>query len=311
MITALALTIGGLAVLPLAADRFVVAASRISRALGLSPILVGALLVGFGTSLPEMVVSGLAAAKGDTDFAVANVIGSNVANLALVLGVAATMRPINANRGLIRKEGTLVLVVTVLYVALHINGDVQRWEGAVLMVVLVLALALLIRWSESGLLEEEDSLKRLVTVRREAILGVITMVLTVVAATVLVQGADRLAFELDIQSAFIAATLVAVGTSLPGLATAVAAVRRHEADLVLGNVLGSNLFNALAVGGVAGIIGPGPIDSGFRLLLVVLLGVTMFTGLLVTTGGRLSRGEGIGLLSVFVLFIWLAGAELA
>jgi cation:H+ antiporter len=293
MVTALALTIGGLAVLPLAADRFVVAASRISRALGLSPILVGALLVGFGTSLPEMVVSGLAAAKGDTDFAVANVVGSNVANLALVLGVAATMRPITANRGLIRKEGTLVLVVTVLYVALHINGDVQRWEGAVLMVVLVLALALLIRWSESGLLEEEDSLKRLVTVRREAILGVITMVLTVVAATVLVQGADRLAFELDIQSAFIAATLVAVGTSLPELATAVAAVRRHEADLVLGNVLGSNLFNALAVGGVAGIIGPGPIDSGFRVLLVVLLGVTMFTGLLVTTGGRLSRGEGI------------------
>jgi cation:H+ antiporter len=310
MITALALTFGGLAVLPLAADRFVVAASRISRALGLSPILVGALLVGFGTSLPEMVVSGLAAAKGDPDFAVANVIGSNVANLALVLGVAATIRPITAKRGLIRKEGTLVLVVTILYVALHINGDVERWEGAVLLVVLVLALALLIRWSESGLIEEDD-LERYVTVRREVIVGVITMVLTVAAATVLVEGADRLAFELDIQSAFIAATLVAVGTSLPELATAVAAVRRQEADLVLGNVLGSNLFNALAVGGIAGIIGPGTIAPGFRVLLLVLLGVTMVTGLLVTTGGRLSRTEGIALLGVFVLFVWLAGTELA
>lgn len=311
MVTALALTIGGLAVLPLAADRFVVSASRISRALGLSPILVGALLVGFGTSLPEMVVSGLAAAQGDPDFAVANVVGSNVANLALVLGVAATIRPITANRGLIRKEGTLVLVVTVLYVALHINGDVQRWEGVVLLLVLVLALALLIRWSESGRLDDEDDLERYVTMRRELVLGVIAMVLTVVAATVLVEGADRLAFELDIQSAFIAATLVAVGTSLPELATAVAAVRRHEADLVLGNVLGSNLFNALAVGGIAGIIGPGTIASGFGVLLLVLLGVTIVTGLLVATGGRLSRGEGIALLGVFVLFIWLAGAQLA
>jgi cation:H+ antiporter len=272
---------------------------------------VGALLVGFGTSLPEMVVSGLAAAKGDPDFAVANVVGSNVANLALVLGVAATIRPITASRGLIRKEGTLVLVVTVLYVALHINGAIERWEGVVLMMVLVLALALLVRWSESGLLDEEDSLGRYVTVRREAVLGVLTMVLTVVAATVLVEGADRLAFELDIQSAFIAATLVAVGTSLPELATAVAAVRRYEADLVLGNVLGSNLFNALAVGGIAGIIGPGTIAAGFGVLLMVLLGVTMFTGLLVTTGGRLSRGEGLALLGVFVVFIWLAGANLA
>ncbi len=310
MVVALALTLGGLAVLPLAADRFVVAASRISRTLGLSPILVGALLVGFGTSLPEIVVSGLAAAKGDPDFAVANVVGSNVANLALVLGVAAAMRPITASRGLIRKEGTLVLVVTLLYVSLHINGDIQRWEGIILLAVLVLALALLIRWSESGLLEDTD-LGRYVTVRRELVIGVVTMVLTVAAATVLVEGAERLAIELDIQSAFIAATLVAVGTSLPELATAVAAVRRDEADLVLGNVLGSNLFNSLAVGGIAGIIGPGVIASGFDVLLVVMLLITLFAGLLVATGGRLVRWEGVALLGVFAVFVWLAGSNLA
>ena len=136
MLLALSFTLGGLAVLPAAADRFVVAASRISRILGLSPILVGALLVGFGTSLPEIVVSGLAAAKGETDFAVANVVGSNVANLALVLGFAAAIRPIGANRSLVRKEGSLVLLVTLLYVILHINGDIQRWEAMVLLAVL-------------------------------------------------------------------------------------------------------------------------------------------------------------------------------
>jgi len=311
MLVGFSLTIGGLIVLPLAADRFVVAASRISRFLGLSSVLVGALLVGFGTSLPEMVVSGLAAAKGDPDFAVANVVGSNVANLALVLGVAALIRPISASRQLIRKEGSLVLLVTVLYLTLHINGDIQRWEGAVLVVVLFLALGLLVRWSESSLQPEEDNLERLVTLQREAVLGVLAMIFTVVAATVLVEGAERLAVEFEIQSAFIAATLVAVGTSLPELATALAALRRHEADLVLGNVLGSNLFNALAVGGVAGLIGPGTISPGFAPLLWLMLVITAMAGLLVATGGRLVRREGAVLLTMFVLFISMAGSNLA
>lgn len=311
MLTAFSLTIGGLIVLPLAADRFVVAAGRISRFLGLSPVLVGALLVGFGTSLPEMVVSGLAAAKGDTDFAVANVVGSNVANLALVLGTAALIRPITASRRLIRKEGSLVLVVTILYLVVHINGDIQRWEGMLLLAVLVMALGLLVRWSESSLQPDEDEVAKLVTLRREIVLGVIAMVVTVIAATVLVEGAEQLAVEFDIQSAFVAATLVAIGTSLPELATALAAVRRHEADLVLGNVLGSNLFNALAVGGVAGVIGPGAISSGFNPLLWLMLFITAIAGLLVATGGHLVRREGAILLTGFVLFITLAGSNLA
>jgi cation:H+ antiporter len=311
MLLALSLTLGGLAALPLAADRFVVSAGRVSRILGLSPILVGALLVGFGTSLPEIVVSGLAAARGETDFAVANVVGSNVANLALVLGVAALLRPLGASRGLIRREGTLVLVVTTLYVVLHIDGGIQRWEAVLLLIVLALTLGLLIRWSGSSLVDEEEDLEPYVTVRRELVVGAVTMVFTVAAATVLVEGAERLADELGIQSAFIGATLVAVGTSLPELATAVAAVRRHQSDLVLGNVLGSNLFNALAVGGVAGLIGPGIIDPGFRVLLLVLFGVTAFAGLLVATGGRLVRWEGASLLVVFALFVWLAGSNLA
>lgn len=311
MVIALALTIGGLVVLPLAADRFVVAASRISRVLGLSPILVGALLVGFGTSLPEIVVSGLAAARGDPDFAVANVIGSNIANIALVLGVAALIRAIGTSRSLIRREGSLVLIVTILYVALHINGDIERWEGVVLLVVLALSLGLLIRWSGSSLMEDDEDLGPFVTVRRELVVGVAAMVLTVAAATSLVEGAERLADELGIQSAFIAATLVAVGTSLPELATAVAAVRRHEADLVLGNVLGSNLFNALAVGGIAGLIGPGVLDPGFVPLLWLMLAITAFAGLLVGTGGKLDRWEGALLVVAFGAFVVVAGSSLA
>jgi cation:H+ antiporter len=212
---------------------------------------------------------------------------------------------------LVRKEGSLVLVVTILYVVLHIDGGIQRWEGLLLLAVLALALGLLIRWSESIVADQVDDLGRYVTMRRETVVGILTMVLTVAAATILVEGAERMAVELDIQSAFIAATLVAVGTSLPELATAVAAVRRQQAELVLGNVLGSNLFNALAVGGVAGLIGPGTINPGFDVLLLVLFGVTLFAGLLVATGGRLVRWEGVALLGVFMLFVWLAGSNLA
>jgi len=311
MLLALTFTIGGLVVLPLAADRFVVSAGRISRALGLSPILVGALLVGFGTSLPEGVVSGWAAVKGNLDFAVGNVVGSNVANLALVLGVAALIRPIAASRSLIVREGSLVLLVTVVYAAFHFDRQVARWEGLILLALLVVAVSLLIRWSLTDVLEVVQELETGVRLRWEWVIGVGTMILTVAAATSLVEGAERLADELGIQSAFIAATLVAIGTSLPELATAAAAVRRHQSDLALGNVLGSNLFNLLAVGGIASTIAPGPLDGGFVPLLWVLLAITLFVGLLAANGNRLVRWEGMVLLGFFAGFVWLAGANLA
>ncbi len=311
MLLALTLTIGGLVVLPVVADRFVVAAGRISRSLGLSQILVGALLVGFGTSLPEIVVSGWAAIKGNANFAVANVVGSNVANLALVLGVAALLRPLVASRSLIRREGSLVLLVTVVYGVFHLDTDIARWEGGVLLALLIVAVALLIRWSRTDVLEVAEDLQHDITVQRDLLIGSVMMILTVAAATLLVEGAERLADELGIQSAVIAATLVAVGTSLPELATAVAAVRRHQSDLALGNVLGSNLFNALAVGGMAAVIAPGDIDNGFVPLLWFLLGITLAAGVLVATGYRLLRWEGAILLIAFVTFIWLSAANLA
>lgn len=310
MLVAIALLVAGLAILPLSADRFVIAATRISRTLGLSPILVGALLVGFGTSLPEIVVSGIAAGQGDIDFAVGNIVGSNVANLGLVLGVAALMRPVVGELKVLRREGVLVLIVTALYVALHFDDDVQRWEAALLLGVMALALFQLVRWSRDDMVAEVEP-RRFSTIQVELAFGVASMVLVVVAATILIEGAERLADELGIESAFIAATLVALGTSLPELATAIAAIRRREGDLVLGNVLGSNLFNVLAVGGVAGLVGPGPISDGFEPLLLTMLVVTAGTGVLVRTGNVLSRWEGALLLVAFAAFVAVAGQTLA
>ncbi len=311
MLVAFLLLIGGVAALPFAADRFVVAATHISRSLGVSPVLVGALLVGFGTSLPEMVVSGLAASRGEADFAVANVVGSNVANLALVLGGAAVIAPVIGRREIIRREGVLVLAVTLVYVALLLDDRVNRWDGLVLLAALTATLYLLVRWSRIDMHDADQLAAPSVAIRPEAIAAGFTMVATVVAATALIEGAELLAEELEIESAFIGVSLVAIGTSLPELATALAAIRRRAGDLVLGNVLGSNLFNALAVGGIAGLIGPGAIDPDFQILLMIMLTITGLAGLFVITANQLVRWEGLVLLIAFVAFMTVAAPALA
>ncbi|MEE8491386.1 MAG: calcium/sodium antiporter [Acidimicrobiia bacterium] len=311
MLIAVLLLLAGVAVLPFAADRFVVAATHISRSLGVSPVLVGALLVGFGTSLPEMVVSGLAASRGEADFAVANIVGSNVANLALVLGGAAIIAPVLAHKEIIRREGPLVLAVTILYVGLLIDDRVQRWEAGVLLAALVGALYLLVRWSRMDMQQADQLAAPFVAIRPELTAALLTMMATVLAATALIEGAERLAEELEIKSAVIGVSLVAVGTSLPELATALAAIRRRAGDLVLGNVLGSNLFNVLAVGGVAGLLGPGAIDPDFGILLVIMLVLTALTGFLVISGNQLVRWEGFVLLASFIGFITVAAPALA
>ncbi len=311
MLIAALLLVGGAAALPFAADRFVVAASNISRSLGVSAVLVGALLVGFGTSLPEMVVSGLAASRGEADFAVANVVGSNVSNLALVLGGAAVIAPVITRREIIRREGPLVLAVTVVYVGLLIDDRVNRWDGVVLLVGLVATLFLLVKWSRIDMLEFDSLAAPAVAIRPEVIAAFFTMIATVVAATALIEGAERLAEELEVESAVIGVSLVAVGTSLPELATALAAIRRRAGDLVLGNVLGSNLFNALAVGGITGLIGPGVIDPDFQLLLAIMVILTALAGVFVLSSDQLVRWEGLVLLTAFVAFMAVAAPALA
>jgi cation:H+ antiporter len=310
MAAAIAFTVLGLVLLPIAADRFVDAATRLSRALKVSPILIGALLVGFGTSLPEIAVSSIAAAQGDAGFAVGNIVGSNVANLALVLGLAGVIRTVVLGRELLRREGVLVLLATVGYALLLVDGEVGRWEALMLVAGLVVAIYLLTMWSDVGRqLDFEDGATP--EIRRQSIVAVVGMAATVGGAAILVEGAERLAVELEITSAFVAVTLVALGTSLPELATAVAATRRGEGDLVIGNVMGSNLFNVLAVGGISGLIGPGTIESGFSLLLLLMVAVTLLAGLLLYQRSRLSGLEGAVLLVTFFAFVVVAGPALA
>ena len=304
------LVLAGLTLLTFAADRLVVAAARLAAKFGLSTVLIGAVVVGLGTSLPEMLVSGLAAASPNgLDFALGNIVGSNIANLALVLGVSAIISPIVRQPIIIKREGGLMFVGSLLLTGLAFDNRLTRTEGIILAVGLFISLALIVSWSRRGELAgveaEVDELVASVDIntRRETLLAIGSLALTLLGAEFLVRGARGIAESIGISDAVISLTLVAIGTSLPELATGIAAARRGENDLVLGNVLGSNLFNALGVGGVAGIIGDSATQASFRRPLLTMMAVTLFAGVLALWTRALGRRAGIFLLISYPLIL--------
>jgi len=305
------LLLAGLILLTLGADRFVVAAARLSRILGLSPILIGALVIGLGTSAPELLVSALAAGRGELDLALGNVVGSNTANMTLVLGAAALVGPVVSQVKTIRREGVLMFLGLLGLTAMLWDLRLTRFGGAMLLFGMAGAAVLLVLWARSDpraeMVTEATAGEAPPSAARESLIGLGMLALTLLGADLLVRGASGLADELGISEAFVGLVIVAIGTSLPELATAMAAARRGETDLIVGNVLGSNLFNTLMVVGTATLIGPGGVDSSFRSALVFMVGAGVAAGVFVATGKKLARWEGAVLLGVFVAFIAVAG----
>jgi cation:H+ antiporter len=302
MLLAILGVIAGLVVLTYASDQFVVGATRVAAALRISTIVIGAIVIGFGTSTPEIVVSALAASRGQVDLAVGNVIGSNVANLTLVLGVAALVGPIAVRSSVLKREAPLSLAAVVLFAALIQNG--LSWvDGIVLVVALHVALVAILRSARGGdpalAGEVEDYLTDATRpLGREILRTLISLVGVVAAAQILVVSATTIATELGLAQGFVGVTIVAIGTSLPELATAVQAARRQETDLIVGNLLGSNLFNAGAVGGVIALVGP---DIAIATSLtgpatLLMVGVGVLSLAFMTTGARVARSEGVVLL---------------
>lgn len=302
MLLAIAGVLAGLIALTIAADHFVLGAARLAGVLRLSPVVIGAVVIGFGTSAPEIVVSALAAAQGSVDLGVGNVIGSNVANLTLVLGTAALVTPIMVASPVLRREAPLSLLAVLLFAVLVRDG-LSLLDGALLFAVLLASLLIIVRAARGG----DDALTSEVadyldgtppSPAREWARTGIGLVGTVAAAQLLVVSATTIATELGLSEGFIGLTIVAIGTSLPELATAVQAARRRELDLIVGNLLGSNLFNAGAVGATLAFIGPGqladPAVMGPALLLMV--GVAVVATLFMVTGRIVQRWEGAVLL---------------
>ncbi len=296
----------GLILLMGASDRFVESAVRLARTLGVSIVLIGALIVGLGTSLPELLVSAIASIDGNIDIAMANVTGSNVANVTLVLGTAAIAAPIMSRTLILRREGVLMFLAVLGLTAVLWDGQVYRWEGGLLLLGMVVTLVLLIRWSASdpdGIIELEEDEKH--SVSGELLIGLAALAVTIFAARLLLNGALDLGDRFGLGEAFLG-VMLGVGTSLPELATTLAAVRRHESDLVIGNVLGSNLFNSLAVAGAAAVAGPGPLIDLARPALLVMVGVIAISGGFAWNDRKVVRREGVVLLVIFVVFAVLS-----
>lgn len=303
----------GLALLLWSASRFVSAASGLAALFGIPPLLIGMIVIGFGTSAPELTVSSLAAASGNPGIALGNAYGSNIANIALILGLTAQVRPITIRSQVLRNELPILLAVTAIAGFQLLDGNVSRVDAIVLLAVF----ALLLGWSifaarrrpEDAL--EDDVTQQLQTHRSSGALAgtiwlVVSLVILVAASRLLVWGAADIAERLGLSDLVIGLTIVAVGTSLPELASSVVAARRGEHELAFGNVLGSNLFNTLAVVGLAGLIAPLPAPEGLVSRdLPVLIGLTillMAFGMGFRGPGRISRLEGGVLIGAFVVY---------
>ena len=304
--------LAGLAALIWSADRFVLGAASLAQRLGMPSLLIGMLVIGFGTSAPEMIVSALASLQGNPGLALGNAYGSNIVNIALILGVTALISPIVVNSSVVRRELPVLGAVTVLSVALLWDLELSRLDG----IVLLATFAGLVGWSiREARLSRGDALgveteadMDIRPLSRNAAIGwtVGGLLVLIVSSRALVWGAVELARSFGVSDLVIGLTVVAIGTSLPELASSIAALRRKEHDIALGNVVGSNLFNTLAVVGLSGVIMPFAAPGEILTRDLPVMSALTFALVLMCYGfgrrGRVNRIEGGLLLAAFALY---------
>ena len=313
----------GLVLLVWSADRFVEGSASTARYFGMPPLLIGMVIVGFGTSAPEMVVSALAAFEGSPGIALGNAYGSNIANIALILGVTALISPVMVHSTVLRKELPILTLLTVLSVALIADLDLSRLDA----LILLLVFGGLMAWTiYQGLKQKDDSLaneietetsEKAMPLKRAVFWLVAGLLLLIASSRILVWGAVEIAQIFGVSDMIIGLTIVAIGTSLPELASSVIAARKGEHDIALGNVLGSNLFNTLAVVGIAGSIHPFAVEPETLSRDMVVMGALTISLFLIGYGfrgrqGRINRFEGAALLLVYVGYTaWLISTVMA
>ncbi len=307
----------GFVLLIWSADRFVDGAAVSAKYAGMPSLLIGMIVVGFGTSAPEMLVSALAAADGSPALALGNAIGSNIVNIGLILGITAVIAPIAVHSNIIKKELPLLLVVSALFALLIVDEDLSRVDAGVLLV----GFLGFIGWSiYSALKSKNDSLatdvEQELNVQTMSLRAAITwlivgLVVLIISSRLLVWGAVNIAEIMGISDLIIGLTVVALGTSLPELAASIAAARKGEHDIAIGNVIGSNMFNILAVTGISAMIAPAVALSTELLSRdwLAMISLTVFLFIFAygyRSAGNISRVEGGGLLVIFIAYnAWL------
>lgn len=293
------------------ADRFVYGAAGLAGTLGVSRLVIGLTIVAFGTSAPEMVVSGMAAASGSRALGIGNAIGSNITNVTLVLGAAAVASPLTVHSRLLIREIPVLFLIMGLAWALLADGVLSRVDGFILLA----GMALLLAWIGMQARKEQSSGPDPVAsglagagnpdslpILRAVAWFSIGLIVVLVGSRVLVWGAVHMAHGLGVSELVVGLTLVALGTSLPELAASVAAARHGEHDIAIGNVVGSNMFNLLGVLALPGMIAPGEVDrSVITLDFPIMAGVTLWVVLMASNKrGQIGRKLGVALVVAFV-----------
>ena len=328
MMTAL-MIIGGLVLLVIGGEMLVRGSVRVAERLGVSPLLIGLTLVGFGTSTPELVTSVQAAMIGSPGIAVGNIVGSNIANILLILGISALIFPLAVQSNALRRDGAVVIVSALLMAAAAMTFGLSRLVGIGFAGLLVAYLVYAYRqervatvginhtaaFERAEAMEEADPALRPRTPETGGVMAWVIPILTAVAGLaviivggrILVDGAVDLARAIGMSETVIGLTIVAVGTSMPELVTSVMAAMRKHADVAVGNVLGSNIYNILGIGGLTGVISPTVVPPEMlRLDLPVLVGVSILLFIFARSGGRISRIEGGAFLALYLAYVsWL------
>jgi cation:H+ antiporter len=322
MILAVCAVVGGLVVLVWSADRFVEGSAAVARYAGMPPLLIGMVIVGFGTSAPEMVVSALASFQGNPGLAIGNAYGSNITNIALILGLTALISPIAVSSRVLAKELPILFIVTLVAGYQLIDGELTSADAWTLVGVFGALMAWTIMQGVRGRndhlnTEMESKLKAYTISLKLALIWLFGgFVLLVASSRILVWGAVEIAHGFGISDLIIGLTVVALGTSLPELASSLVAIHRKEHDIAIGNVIGSNLFNTLAVVGVAGVINPITISPEILSRDFLFMTVLTFSLFVIGYGfrgpGRINKFEGaILMVSYAGYMVWLIASVIA
>ncbi|WP_044470914.1 calcium/sodium antiporter [Mannheimia massilioguelmaensis] len=301
--------IGGLILLIWAADRFVDSAVATARYFGMPQLLIGMIIIGFGTSAPEMIVSATSALNGNSGIALGNAYGSNITNIALILGLTALISPLAVNSQVLKQELPILILITGISALLIYDAEVSRQDAIILLVIFAIYMIWTI-WH--GLKNKPDSLaydvneelteKDPINIKLSLFWLIVGLLLLMISSQLLVWGAVELAHYFGVSDLVIGLTIVAVGTSLPELASSLVAAKKDQVDLAVGNIIGSNLFNTLAVVGIAGTISP--MQVGSEVFNRDILVMSILTLLLLVFGLNFGKHKGKGKINRFEGFIF-------
>ncbi len=302
--------LGGFLFLVWGADRFVTGAAATARNLGVAPLIIGLTIVGFGTSAPEMLVSAVAALQGNPGLAVGNAIGSNITNIALILGLTALITPLAINSKLLRRELPILMVTMVAGLLLLLDGELSRLDGVMLLLGLLAMVIWMVRTSlaerDGDVLGDEftEEIPRDMPMPRALFWVGLGLLVLLASSQLLVWGAVGIAQALGVSDLIIGLTIVALGTSLPELAASIVSALKGEHDIAVGNVIGSNMFNLLAVLGIPGLLRPLAIDSEVLTRdYPIMIGLTLMFFVMAygfRGRGRINRLEGGILLACYL-----------